>query len=41
MEAHRHSWYSGQLILGTVLMVMGNAYMTGQTVQLNGGMNFI
>ena len=24
-----------------VLMVLGNAYMTGQTVQLNGGMNFI
>jgi 3-oxoacyl-[acyl-carrier protein] reductase len=24
-----------------VLMVMGNAYMTGQTVQLNGGMNFL
>ncbi len=24
-----------------VLMVMGNAYMTGQTVQLNGGMSFI
>ncbi len=24
-----------------VLMVIGNAYMTGQTVQLNGGMSFI
>jgi 3-oxoacyl-[acyl-carrier protein] reductase len=24
-----------------VLMVIGNGYMTGQTVQLNGGMNFI
>jgi 3-oxoacyl-[acyl-carrier protein] reductase len=24
-----------------VLMVMGNAYMTGQTVQLNGGMSFL
>ena len=24
-----------------VLMVMGNAYMTGQTIQLNGGMNFM
>ena len=24
-----------------VLMVMGNAYMTGQTVQLNGGMSFM
>jgi 3-oxoacyl-[acyl-carrier protein] reductase len=24
-----------------VLMVMGNSYMTGQTVQLNGGMSFI
>jgi 3-oxoacyl-[acyl-carrier protein] reductase len=24
----------------TVLMVMGNGYMTGQTVALNGGMNF-
>ena len=23
------------------LMVIGNAYMTGQTVQLNGGMSFI
>ena len=23
-----------------VLMVVGNAYMTGQTIQLNGGMNF-
>ena len=25
----------------TVLMVLGNEYMTGQTVMLNGGMNFI
>jgi 3-oxoacyl-[acyl-carrier protein] reductase len=24
-----------------VLMVIGNAYMTGQTVQLNGGSNFL
>ena len=24
-----------------VLMVLGNAYMTGQTIMLNGGMNFI
>jgi 3-oxoacyl-[acyl-carrier protein] reductase len=24
-----------------VLMVIGNDYMTGQTVQLNGGTNFI
>jgi len=24
-----------------VLMVLGNPYMTGQTVQLNGGTNFI
>jgi hypothetical protein len=24
-----------------VLMAIGNAYMTGQTIQLNGGMNFI
>ena len=24
-----------------VLMVAGNEYMTGQTVQLNGGTNFI
>jgi hypothetical protein len=24
-----------------VLMVVGNEYMTGQTVQLNGGTNFI
>ena len=24
-----------------VLMVVGNAYMTGQTIQLNGGTNFI
>jgi 3-oxoacyl-[acyl-carrier protein] reductase len=24
-----------------VLMVIGNPYMTGQTVQLNGGTNFI
>ncbi len=24
-----------------VLMVIGNGYMTGQTIQLNGGMNFI
>ena len=27
MEAHRHSWYSGQLILGTVLMVMGILFL--------------
>jgi len=25
----------------TILMVIGNGYMTGQTVQLNGGMSFI
>ncbi len=24
-----------------VLMVIGNGYMTGQTIQLNGGTNFI
>ena len=24
-----------------VLLVLGNPYMTGQTVQLNGGTNFI
>ena len=24
-----------------VLMVLGNDYMTGQTIMLNGGMNFI
>jgi 3-oxoacyl-[acyl-carrier protein] reductase len=24
-----------------VLMVIGNAFMTGQTVQINGGTNFI
>ena len=24
-----------------VLMVLGNAFMTGQTVQVNGGTNFI
>jgi 3-oxoacyl-[acyl-carrier protein] reductase len=32
---------TGEEVAQAVLMVLGNEYMTGQTVQLNGGMNFI
>ena len=31
----------GDEVAQAVLMVLGNAYMTGQTIQLNGGMSFI
>jgi 3-oxoacyl-[acyl-carrier protein] reductase len=51
MMAARREEYDKRIPLGrmgtaaevaqTVLMVLGNPYMTGQTVQLNGGSNFI
>ena len=33
-------WTSDE-VAQAVLMVSGNAFMTGQTVQINGGTNFI
>lgn len=32
---------TGEEVAQAVLMVMGNEYMTGQTIQVNGGMHFI
>ena len=32
---------TGEEVAQAVLLTMANAYMTGQTVQLNGGLNFV
>ena len=41
LHAYRQHELSPVEVAQAVLMVIGNGYMTGQTIQLNGGMSFI